>query len=130
MSERTPPESLSDFVRLFNQGVFWESHEVLEAEWHRTRSEFYHGLILLASAFVHRERRNGHGILAQLGKAEVLLRRFEPSYLGVDVEQALRLARDLRALAQSGDFEAAGAVRLELDPRLVQGTEPELDFTV
>ena len=122
------PPALTEFVRLFNTGAFWESHEALESEWHRTRSEFYHGLILLASAFVHWERQNAHGILAQLGKAEPLLGRFPPRYLGVDLVQALHLAAELRAMAAHPGIQTGGAVRLDLDPGLVQGDEPELHF--
>jgi hypothetical protein len=47
------PEPLVDFVARFNAREFWESHEVLEIPWRTGRSEFYHGLILYASAFVH-----------------------------------------------------------------------------
>ncbi len=50
------PTALEAFVELFNQEAFWESHEVLEGPWRETRSDFYHGLILYASAFVHVQR--------------------------------------------------------------------------
>lgn len=90
-----PPE-LAEFFRLFDQGLFWESHEALETAWRETRSDFYHGLILLASAFVHRDRGNRHGIRAQLDKAEPLLEKFRPGYQGVDVERLMRMAGELR----------------------------------
>lgn len=124
---REIPTGLRDFIELFNQGSYWQSHEILEASWKESRSDFYHGLILLASAFVHRERQNRHGVLAQLDKAEPVLRRYQPHYLGVDVEQALRLASELRASSEHGT--TGQAVRLDLDPALVYGDEPELNFT-
>ena len=69
-------------MELFNQEAFWESHEVLEGPWRETGSDFYHGLILYASAFVHVQRGNPHGIGAQLVKAERFLQEFRPAYLG------------------------------------------------
>ena len=128
MPEPRIPPALTEFARLFNSGAFWQSHEILEAPWKEGRSDFYHGLILLASAFVHRERKNSPGVLAQLQKAEPILHRFRPHYLGIDVDQALRLAAELRAMAASG-WSAVGEVpRLDLEPGLVRGDEPELDF--
>jgi len=122
------PPALIEFVRLFNAGEYWQSHEVLEAPWKEGRSDFYHGLILLASAFVHRERKNGRGILAQLDKAEPVLSRFRPHYLGIDMNKTLRLAEGLRATLASG-LTAGEEARLELDRGLVRGDEPELDLS-
>lgn len=124
----TLPPALSAFVRLFNSAAYWESHEALEATWKETRSDFYHGLILLASAFVHGERKNRHGVQAQLDKAEAVLRRFPPHYLGVDLDKTLGLAEGLRARAESGWIEPGIVARLSLDPELVLGDEPELTF--
>ncbi len=60
MSARpTPfPAPLEAFVELFDQEAFWASHEVLEGSWRETDSDFYHGLILYTSAFVHVRRGN------------------------------------------------------------------------
>jgi hypothetical protein len=129
MRETRIPLALSEFAALFTQGAYWQSHEVLEAAWRVSRSDFYHGLILLASAYVHRERGNGYGALAQLDKAEPILRRYGPGYLGVDVEQALRMAAELRTQAGRGSMPRGTPVRLDLDPALVRGDEPELNFT-
>lgn len=117
---RMPP-SLESFVDLFNKGAFWESHEALEPEWRRTRSDFYHGLILYASAWVHQERRNPHGILAQLDKATPLLQEHAPGYLGIDVAGILREAQ----LLQSGQPSAEPLILTDL--RLLSGHESELE---
>lgn len=60
MSARpTPfPAPLEAIVELFNQEAFRASHEVLEGSWRETDSDFYHGLILYTSAFVHVRRGN------------------------------------------------------------------------
>jgi predicted metal-dependent hydrolase len=117
---RLPP-ALEDFVDLFNKGAYWESHEVLEPEWRRTRSSFYHGLILYASAWVHQERGNPHGIQAQLAKARPLLEHHVPGYLGIDVAALLEQGSHL------GGGRPARAPRILTDLRLLRGDEPELD---
>lgn len=127
------PPGLRAFVRLFNRGAFWESHEVLEDPWREGGSEFYHGLILFASAFVHVGRDNPHGIRAQLGKAERALEPYAPHYLGMDVAELLeRCRRGRREVAErEPDPPDAweGVVRpprLILEPSLRRGDEPEL----
>ncbi len=134
------PDPLLDFLRLFNRGEYWESHEALEDAWRRTNSGFYHGLILYASAFVHARRDNPHGIRAQLEKAEGALAPYAPSYLGLDVAEILEHARRCRALVRRHEGGSAGGPgtsepgwreripfpELRPDARLVRGDEPEL----
>jgi predicted metal-dependent hydrolase len=122
------------FLDLFNRGRFWDSHEALEAPWRDSGSEFYHALILYASAFVHVARGNRHGISAQLGKAQPLLERFRPAYLGLDVDRILEHASECRQIiAENPDAPAEAwpvlvpAPRLPFDPALVRGDEPEVE---
>jgi uncharacterized protein len=119
------PAPFLRFVELFNAGSYWESHEVLEGPWREGRSEFYHGLILYASAFVHALRGNPRGVDAQLAKAERALAPFQPHYLGVDVAAVLASAAHCRALAGAGRTDARPPA-LRLAPELLRGTEPEL----
>jgi uncharacterized protein len=128
MPDTRIPPALTEFVNLFNSGEYWQSHEVLEAVWKENRSDFYHGLILLTSAFVHRERNNRHGVLAQLDKAEPVLRRFGPGYLGIDLDKTLKMSAGLRAMATNGPIAAGEPARLDLEPGYVRGDEPELSF--
>ncbi len=139
-TEAAGPESpeqidaaLGEFLRRFNRGAFWESHEALEEAWRRTGSEFYHALILFASAFVHVARGNRHGISAQLGKAMPLLESRRPRYLGFDVDGLLEHAAVCRHLVAENHEapEEAWPVlipipRLRFDPALVRGDEVEL----
>src|SRR4051812_10898683 len=85
---------LDRFVELFNRREYWESHELLEAYWRENHSRFYKGLILYASAFVHAQRGNAHGVVAQLRKAERDLSSYRPSESGVDVEALLAHAAE------------------------------------
>jgi len=102
---------LESFVALFNGEDFWESHEILEAPWRVGRSPFYHGLILVASAFVHAQRGNPHGVRVQLAKAMRRLDACRPAYLGVDVDALLQAASAVR--------DAVDAGREPVFPRLV-----------
>lgn len=133
------PRCLAEFVLLFNAGEFWESHEVLEGPWRASRSPFYHGLILLASAWVHVQRMNPHGVRAQLEKAR---RAFEPrrhdlasgaprGYLGLDLPDLLgRCDAWLDAARRVRDpsvFQGWPRPELLLDRTAVRGDEFELD---
>lgn len=128
-SRHALPRALRQFTELFNAGDYWESHEVLEGPWREGRSPAYHGLILFASAFVHVDRGNRHGVQAQLGKAERRLRGLPSAYLGLDLDY-------IRAEARAWTRLAAGAgddwrvrrprPRLTLDPTRIGGDEPEL----
>ncbi len=127
------PEQLQRFVCLFNREEFWASHEELEDAWRRTGSDFYQGLILYASGFVHAVRGNAHGIVAQLDKAEERLRRYRPAYLGLDVEAILEHAARCRRIVENHPSarpqewkQLIPFPRLEVQPTRVCGDEPEL----
>jgi hypothetical protein len=131
------PRPLEEFVALFNRGEYWESHEALEDAWRATGSDFYQGLILYASAFVHARRENAHGVVAQLEKAADRLEGYPSAYLGIDVEGIRRHARRCREIVEEGRDPEAGrdgdrwADRvpfpvLRPDPGLLRGDEREL----
>lgn len=132
----TPAEvdpAFAGFLDLFNRQEFWESHEALEAAWRENGSEFYHALILYASAFVHVRRGNRHGIAAQLGKAQPLLQSRRPHYLGLDVDAILEHATVCRHIVVENREAPMQAwqvliptLRLTYHPERVRGDEPEL----
>lgn len=130
----TPPE-LRAFIARFNREEFWESHEVLEAAWRNGRSGFYQGLILLASAYVHVQRGNAHGVVAQLAKAEQALGPYLPAYLGLDVASLVAGAVAAREAVTAAVAEGVASAplralvsfpRLAPTTALVRGDEPEL----
>ena len=65
------PGPLRQFLELYGASRFWDSHEALEEAWRRSGSDFYQGLILYASAWVHWERRNAHGVRGVAVRQEV-----------------------------------------------------------
>jgi len=126
------PQALHRFLELFNAREYWESHEVLEGPWRDGGSDFYQGLILYASAFVHAQRGNPRGVGAQLVKTERKLAGYRPCYLGVDVDAVFAHAarcREVVAGRRDDDphslLEVVDVPRLELDTRFVRGDEPE-----
>jgi predicted metal-dependent hydrolase len=134
---RTPADidpGFARFLDLFEQGRFWDSHEALEGPWRHNGSDFFHALILLASAFVHVRRGNRHGIAAQLAKADPILQRHAPHYLGIDVDNLLAHAAACRQIvAENPDAPPeAWAIlipfpTMTFDPGRVRGDEAELN---
>lgn len=127
------PSPLVRFAELFREGRYWDSHEVLEDSWRQTDSRFYHGLILLASAWVHVGRENAHGIDAQLRKALTALEGLPRAYLGMDLDGLRRAARrGRRRVAERRDdppsrwIDVVPPPPMELDPARVAGDEEEL----
>lgn len=138
MNQPTTPDRIDPafaaFLDLFNRGEFWASHEALEGAWRETGSQFYHALILFASAFVHVKRGNRHGIAAQLAKAEPLLQKRVPRYLGLDLDAMVAhsaICRHLVAENRDAPDDAWPVIipvpRLDFDPALVRGDEVELE---
>jgi predicted metal-dependent hydrolase len=83
------------FFECFNQGLFFEAHEVLEKVWLPQRNEsngrFYKGLIQLAGAFVHLQkgRLRPAGALLELARAN--LEGYGPMHDQLDVKSVLAL---------------------------------------
>lgn len=135
----TIPAPLGDFIALYGEGRFWESHEVLEGPWRESGSDFYQGLILYASAWVHWKRGNAHGVRAQLRKALERLAPYPATYLGLDVEAVREHCRRSRHRVPAGRrgreerkglpawTKAVAPLPLVVDPELVRGDEAELD---
>lgn len=129
------PEAFMEFIRLFNDRKYWDSHEVLEQPWRENRSDFYQGLIIYASAFVHAQRGNPVGIRKQMAKVFGKLDKYRPYYMGIDVDAVLEHAAvctefvlanpDLRGekLTAAVDYR-----ELHPKPQFVRGDEPELGW--
>ncbi|MDI3316187.1 MAG: DUF309 domain-containing protein [Bacillota bacterium] len=83
---RTWPEAYRRFVELFNEGRYFESHEVLEDLWRaRGHDPFYQALIIVAAAHVHAGRGNPRGFRRHLQQALRLLAPYPDRFRGLDV---------------------------------------------
>jgi hypothetical protein len=81
---------LTEFIRLFNERSFFESHEVLEELWlecNGDQKEFYRGLIQCAVALAHWQRNNRVGATQVGGRALSTLKRFGTEREGILVGQ-------------------------------------------
>lgn len=96
-----PPGSaaLAAFTKFFDEGAFFEAHEVLEVFWVAYRGEdrdFYRGLIQAAVALHHAGAGNSVGASGVGARARGNLAPYAPRYCNVDVEAILaRLAAGL-----------------------------------
>ncbi len=73
----------------FNSGQFYACHDTLEAIWmdvEQAEKPFYQGILQVAVAFYHLGNLNWRGGAILLGEGINRLRRFEPTYEGVNVE--------------------------------------------
>lgn len=96
------------FFECFNEGLFFEAHEVLEKLWLRQRKEpngpFYKGLIQLAGAFVHlrKDRLRPARALFELARAN--LEGYAPVHDRLDVKRVVELINNWRRQLDEGDF--------------------------
>lgn len=77
-------------VMLFNQGDFFEAHEVWEDLWHETVGpdrRFIQGMIQVAVGLLHYANGNMRGALRLYHSSRDYLQPYHPRHLGVDVDQ-------------------------------------------
>jgi hypothetical protein len=87
---RTPPldpkeqhELLHRGVALFNGLRYWHAHEAWETLWRAADEkdrDFYQGLIMVAAGLLHLQRRNARGARNKLSEGLAKLKRYEPTY--------------------------------------------------
>ncbi len=81
-------DNLGRGLALFNAGLFFECHELLEEVWKATAGSdkaFFHGIVQVAAAFYHYEKRNRHGAITLLTKGLTKLAGYPDRYQGVDL---------------------------------------------
>jgi len=85
------------FFDCFNRRLFFEAHEVLETLWLKERGQprdlFFKGLIQLAGAFVHVQKRRTGPAIALLRLSESNLKRFPLVYEGLELAPVLETAQ-------------------------------------
>ena len=93
-----PPTLLLEGVDLFNQGHYFECHEVIEQAWNEEAGPvriMYQGILQVGVACYHIQNKNWRGAMKVLDRGTSKLRRFEPTCMGIDLA---RLLRDAEAL--------------------------------
>jgi predicted metal-dependent hydrolase len=103
-------------IRLFNEGKFFDCHEVLEEIWRPDRSArrlFWQALIHLAVAFHHARKGNRRGAERQLHKGLRKLAGYLPVCEGVDTGGLYRAALDrLGELKRTGRIATFPTIEL------------------
>ena len=104
---------LAEGIRLFNDGHYFECHEVLEEEWTPERGPrrlFLQALIHMAVGLYHAERGNPVGASRQLRKGSRKLAHYLPSYEGLDTARLHREATAALERIEAG--KAAGRFQM------------------
>lgn len=98
-------ELLDQGIAYFNQGYFFEAHDVFEEVWMHDREEsrqFYQGLVQLSTGFYHFVMRNLKGTESQLTKGVAKLAPYQPEYQNIDLEELIhQVNRFLNAIRAS-----------------------------
>ncbi len=92
--------SLEKGIRLFNEGKYFDAHEIWEGPWFRAQNardrHFLQGLIMAAGAFFHAQKRECRGATVLLAKSVPLLKD------GVDAHPDLQLSDFIAAPEKLG----------------------------
>jgi predicted metal-dependent hydrolase len=84
------PEQYIQFIEKFNEGEYYECHDLLEDIWMEDKADkFLQGLLQLAVGLYHRECGNIKGARWMFGNAKKYLIRYEPARWGLDVAEVL-----------------------------------------
>jgi len=96
------------YFECFNQGLFFEAHEVLEHIWLADRSgpdgNFYKGLIQLTGAFVHLQKDRLRPAAALFKLAQTNLRNYPSPHRDLDVAVVLGVIESWLRNLESGRF--------------------------
>lgn len=112
-------------LELFNEGEFFECHEVIEDLWLETPSDdphrdLYKGVIQAAAAVYQFERGILSGALGLYTASIAYLKEYEPSALGLDVTKLIRGMKRCFKPLESWDRQS--------EVQLNQKTVPTLEF--
>lgn len=89
MAPDYPPRFLAG-VLFFNEGDYFEAHEVWEDQWHETHGpdrRFLQGMIQVAVGLLHFANGNVRGALRLYASSRDYLQPFRPGHLGLDLEK-------------------------------------------
>ena len=110
------PDLLEEGLRLFNEGKFYEAHEVWEDLWRSTPETSlkacYQGLIQAAVGLHHRGHQNPHGARSQLQKSIRNLEAGASEATGLDVPGLVRQLADVLERIDQSASSSVGTLRI------------------
>jgi uncharacterized protein len=89
-------EKFHEGIRLFNEGKYFECHDLFEEIWMQEEgsdAEFFRALIHLAVGCYHMKNGNFRGAKSQLMKGIKKLEPYESEYLGIPISQLIETFR-------------------------------------
>ena len=89
------PDGLTEGIRLFNAGKYYECHEVLETLWRDERDPIrylYQGILQIGVGLHHLRNGNYRGATLLLHDGIDKTRRFTPACMGIDTAALCRQA--------------------------------------
>lgn len=96
------------YFECFNQGLFFEAHDVLEELWLKDRAAanyaYHKGLIQLAGAFVHLQKNRLRPAAALFRLAEANLQKYPAIHDQLDLAAVLRLIAAWLGRLEAGQF--------------------------
>jgi len=112
-----------DGIKKFNEGNFFECHDILEDLWFEIRGSsrnFYQGLIQVAAGFYHiTVRENQRGALSQLKKGTGKLNEYRPEYQGIELEHFLEKISECIALIEKLNQDGHEKFPCKIIPKIV-----------
>ena len=111
-------------IELFNEGEFFEAHEVWEDIWHMAygvKFYFYQGMIQCAVALEHYHRSNPRGVLSLYQSYQKKFKDVPAVFMGLDVTKFLgEMQEALRPVIEADPVPARGEIELDLSraPRI------------
>lgn len=123
-----PPPGLITGIELYNQGEYYECHEVLEDIWRAEPDDvrfLYQGILQVGVGFHHLSNQNWRGAVGLLEGGIDKLNRFQPRCMGVDTAALLAGASQCLALLRDLGRERIAEFDWSLVPRIeVRTTQP------
>lgn len=90
------PEEYYMFFDKFNEGEYYECHDLLEEIWLGDReNRFLQGLLQLSVGIYHYEYGNIKGARLMLTSALQYIQKYRPTYWGIDLEEVDSYLRQL-----------------------------------
>lgn len=113
--------ALEEVVCLFNEGLFFEVHEVLEAVWLAEGAEvrlLLQGLIQIAVGFHHLENNNPRGAILLIAEGIEKIKRYGPNRSGLELDRFLAQVEDARRSIESLGEEAFNRFDRQMIPQM------------
>jgi hypothetical protein len=97
--QESPPRRLREGIELFNQGRYFDCHEVIEDAWNDELESvriMYQGILQIGVACHHIQNKNWRGAMKVLERGVPKIRRFAPQCMGINLDMLLTDADTVR----------------------------------